>query len=102
MVATETKQAYKVIGTRLIRPDGTDKVTGRAQYGADVRLTGMLFGKVKRSPYAHAVIKRIDASRALQLPGVKAVVTRDDFPPVGEGAAGDEEGPVTPLPYLMD
>ena len=54
---------YKVVGTRPIRPDGTDKVTGRAQYGADIRLTGMLYGQVKRSPHAHAVIKKIDASR---------------------------------------
>ena len=61
---------YKVIGTRPVRPDGTDKVTGRAQYGADVRLTGMLFGRVLRSPHAHANIKSIDASKALALPGV--------------------------------
>ncbi|HWC29780.1 MAG TPA: hypothetical protein VG845_06835, partial [Dehalococcoidia bacterium] len=61
MVATNE---FKVVGTRPIRHDGTDKVTGRAQYGADVRLTGMLYGKVKRSPHAHAIIKRIDTSRA--------------------------------------
>ena len=67
MVATKE---YKVIGTRPIRHDGTDKVTGRAQYGADIRLTGMLFGRVKRSPHAHAIIKSIDASKALALPGV--------------------------------
>ncbi len=79
MVATNQ---YKVVGTRPIRPDGTDKVTGRAQYGADVRLTGMLYGRVKRSPHAHAIIKRIDASKALALPGVKAVITRADFPDV--------------------
>ncbi|MPZ50693.1 MAG: molybdopterin-dependent oxidoreductase [Dehalococcoidia bacterium] len=99
MVATN---GYKVIGTRPIRPDGTDKVTGRAQYGADIRLTGMLYGKVKRSPHAHAVIKRIDASRALALPGVKAVVTRADFPEPAPGANDGEEGPVTPLRYLLD
>ena len=69
MTTTKSRE-YKVIGTRPIRPDGTDKVTGRAQYGADVRMTGMLFGRVKRSPHAHAVIKRIDASKALALPGV--------------------------------
>lgn len=71
---------YKVIGTRPIRPDGADKVTGRAQYGADIRLTGMLFGRVLRSPLAHARIVRIDTSRAEKLPGVKAVVTGQDFP----------------------
>jgi CO/xanthine dehydrogenase Mo-binding subunit len=101
MVVTN-KNGYKVIGTRPIRPDGTDKVTGRAQYGADIRLTGMLYGKVKRSPHAHAVIKRIDASRALALPGVKAVVTRADFAEPSAGANDGEEGPATPLRYLLD
>ena len=70
MVTTDKPQ-YSVIGTRPVRPDGVDKVTGRAQYGADIRLTGMLFGKVKRSPHAHAVIKRIDTSKAEALPGVQ-------------------------------
>ena len=71
---------YKVIGTRPIRPDGADKVTGRAQYGADIRLTGMLYGRVLRSPVAHARIVRIDTSRAEALPGVKAVATARDLP----------------------
>jgi CO/xanthine dehydrogenase Mo-binding subunit len=93
---------YRVVGTRPIRPDGTDKVTGRAQYGADVHVTGMLYGKVKRSPHAHALIKKIDTSKAEKLPGVKAVITRADFPTVLEGAGELEEGPITPLPYLMD
>jgi xanthine dehydrogenase molybdenum-binding subunit len=84
---------YAVIGTRPIRPDGTDKVTGRAQYGADVRLTGLLYGKILRSPYAHARIKSIDISRALAFPGVKAVITSAELPQpsgkvtdLGEGA----------------
>ena len=59
-------------------------------------------GRVKRSPHAHAVIKRIDASRALALPGVRAIVTRADFPEPPEGAADGEEGPATPLRYLLD
>ncbi len=91
-VAEETRR-YHVIGTRPIRHDGADKVTGRALYGADVRLHNMLFGKVLRSPHAHARILSIDASRALALPGVKAVVTNADLPSlesvvsrVGEGA----------------
>ncbi len=71
---------YRVIGTRPIRHDGADKVTGRAAYGADIRLPGMLWARVKRSPHAHARIKRIDASKALALPGVKAVITRADVP----------------------
>src|SRR5437879_3416713 len=101
MVAVGSRP-YKVVGTRPIRPDGTDKVTGRARYGADIHLTGMLFARVKRSPYAHAIIKHIDASRALALPGVKAVITRADFPPVAEGIGAEDEGPATPLPYLVD
>jgi CO/xanthine dehydrogenase Mo-binding subunit len=68
------------VGTRTIRPDGVDKVTGRARFGADFNLPGQLVGRVLRSPHAHARIVSIDTSRAAQLPGVKAVVTRDDFP----------------------
>ncbi|MEI6136497.1 MAG: xanthine dehydrogenase family protein molybdopterin-binding subunit [Chloroflexota bacterium] len=77
---TTTEAELKVIGTRPIRPDGFDKVVGRAVYGADVRLPGMLYGRVKRSPHAHAIIKSIDTSKALALPGVYAVVTHADFP----------------------
>ncbi len=64
----------KVVGQRPIRPDGADKVTGRAVFGADVHLPGMLIGRVKRSPHAHARIVRIDTSAARALAGVKAVV----------------------------
>jgi CO/xanthine dehydrogenase Mo-binding subunit len=70
---------YDIIGTRPLRPDGADKVTGRAKYGADHKIAGQLVGRVLRSPHAHARIKSIDASAALALPGVKAVVTKDDF-----------------------
>ena len=59
-----SKPALKVVGTRPIRPDGVDKVTGRAQFGADMALPGMLWAKVKRSPHAHARIVKIDASNA--------------------------------------
>jgi CO/xanthine dehydrogenase Mo-binding subunit len=71
---------FKWVGTRPIRPDGVPKVTGRAQFGADLVLPGMLAGRVLRSPHAHARIRAIDASKALALPGVKAVVTAADFP----------------------
>ncbi|HMI16446.1 MAG TPA: xanthine dehydrogenase family protein molybdopterin-binding subunit, partial [Bradyrhizobium sp.] len=73
----------KWIGQRTIRPDGADKVTGRAAFAADTTMPGMIWGKVKRSPHPHARIKSIDTSKAEALPGVKAVVTsRDivDFP----------------------
>ena len=71
---------YKVIGTRPIRPDGVDKVTGRAQFGADLNLPNMLYGRVLRSPHAHARIKRIDVSKALEMEGVYAAISGADFP----------------------
>ncbi len=69
----------KWVGTRPPRPDGVDKVTGRAKFGADLYVPGMLIGKVLRSPHPHAVIKSIDTSKAEALPGVKSVLTRADF-----------------------
>ena len=71
---------YKVVGTRPIRHDGTDKVTGRARYGADFQMGGLLYGQVLRSPHAHARIKAIDTSKAEAHPGVMAVVTVKDLP----------------------
>ena len=76
------KDALKVVGTRPIRPDGVDKVTGRANFGADMTMPGMLWGKIKRSPHAHARIVSINTDKALTLPGVKAVTTRADFPDI--------------------
>jgi CO/xanthine dehydrogenase Mo-binding subunit len=70
---------YQIVGTRPIRPDGVDKVTGRARFGADMSMPGQLIGKVLRSPHPHARIVRIDVSRAARLPGVKAIVTAADF-----------------------
>ena len=80
MAKDELAEEYKLIGTRPNRPDGLDKVTGRARYGADISAPNMLWGAVLRSPHAHARIKGIDATKALALDGVKAVVTRADFP----------------------
>ena len=85
-------RTYDVVGTRPVRHDGADKVTGRAVYGADVLLTGTLHGAVLRSPHAHARILSVDTSKAEVMDGVRAVVTADDLPPaedklvdVGEG-----------------
>ena len=64
-----------MVGTRPIRHDGLEKVTGAAKYGADVQLAGMLHGKILRSPHAHARIKSIDTSKAEALPGVASVTT---------------------------
>jgi len=74
----KSSQAYNVVGRPEIRLDGTDKVTGKAVYTVDVELSGLTHGKILRSPYAHARIKRIDGRKAEALPGVYAVITRDD------------------------
>ena len=71
----EAAAALKVVGTRPVRPDGVDKVTGKATYGADFTLPGMLVGRILRSPHAHARIVSIDTRFARALPGVKAVIT---------------------------
>src|ERR1700684_3226670 len=82
MAASTTTGNFRVIGTRPIRHDGVDKVTGRAKYGADYAYAGMLHGKVLRSPHAHARIRSINFAKALEVPGVFAVITRADFPEV--------------------
>ena len=87
-----SNQEFDVVGTRPIRPDGLDKVTGRARYSADIHLPGMLHGKLLRSPHAHARIRSIDCSRAMELPGVKAVVTAADMPEVSAEFTDQEEG----------
>jgi CO/xanthine dehydrogenase Mo-binding subunit len=85
----ETGQKLKVVGTRPDRPDGVDKVTGRATYGADFSMAGQLVGKILRSPHPHARILAIDTRRARALAGVKAIVTGADFP---EQASQEMEG----------
>ena len=100
MAQQETK--FKVIGTRPIRHDGVDKVTGRAQYGADIDLPGLLHGKVLRSPHAHARIKSIDASAALAVPGVKAVITSADLPELPSGVVPMGELPMNPRYLSMN
>ena len=79
-MTTVEKPGYNVIGTRPVRPDGVEKVTGKAQYGADIRLPNMIFGKVLRSPHAHARILSLDTSAAEAYPGVLAVITHRDLP----------------------
>jgi CO/xanthine dehydrogenase Mo-binding subunit len=84
----------KVVGTRPVRPDGVDKVTGRAVFAADTRSAGMLWGKILRSPHAHARIVSIDTSKAKALPGVRAIVTAADFPSIASEEAFVGEGPM--------
>ena len=80
-----TNQEFKIVGTRPVRPDGIDKVTGRARYGADAFAPGQLVGLILRSPHAHAKIKKIDTSKAEKLKGVKAVITSADLPDLTNG-----------------
>src|SRR3954452_14226399 len=87
-------ETLKVVGTRPIRPDGVDKVIGRANFGADMVMPGMLWGKIKRSPHAHARIRSIKTDKAQALPGVKAVVTAADFPEIPSEEAFVGEGPM--------
>ncbi len=89
----QSAKEFHVLGTRPIRPDGLDKVTGRALFGDDFHTPNMIHGSILRSPHAHAKIKSIDTSAAEALPGVYAVVTSADFPRIksemiSQGKAG--------------
>jgi len=86
------EKKFRWVGTRPIRPDGIDKVTGRAQYGADFTLPGMLWGRVLRSPHAHARVVSIDTSRARALEGVLAVITGEDLPDLFSQKAQEKGG----------
>jgi xanthine dehydrogenase molybdenum-binding subunit len=93
----------EVIGTSVRRPDVLGKVTGQARYAGDLALPGMLHAKIKRSTVAHANIKRIDASRALALPGVKAVLTHENVPRVLHyGSPHPRSASVTRDQYILD
>lgn len=83
---------YKVLGTRPVRHDGADKVTGKAKYANDIQLPGMVHGKTLRSPHAHARIRGIDTSAAEKVPGVLAIVTGADFPDAGDKVVELGEG----------
>jgi CO/xanthine dehydrogenase Mo-binding subunit len=85
---TLLRKDFKVIGSRVTRPDGIDKVTGRAKYGADAVAPGQLVALVLRSPHPHARIKKIDISKAEKLAGVKAVITSADLPDLTNGDRG--------------
>ena len=87
-----SNEEFDTVGSRPIRPDGLDKVTGRARYSADIHLSGMLHARLLRSPHAHARIRSINADRALALPGVKAIVTAADMPEVSAEFTDQAEG----------
>ena len=86
---------HTVIGTRLAKVDGPERVTGKAAFGADLSLPNMLWAKLVRSPHSHARIKKIDPSKALALPGVKAVICADDLPPLAKGTTAPLVGEVS-------
>ena len=92
-------QPYRVIGTRPLRHDGADKVTGRAIYGADFQMAGLLHGAVLRSPHAHARIVSIDTTKAEAFAGVRAVITAEHMPQVEDRMVDLGEGEM-PLSYL--
>jgi xanthine dehydrogenase molybdenum-binding subunit len=93
-LSVNEKNNYDVIGKNPHRHDATDKVTGRAQYGADIRLPDMLYGAMLRSPHAHARILSVDTSKAEAYPGVRAVVTARDLPDVESKIADLGEGTI--------
>ena len=95
-----SNEEFDSIGSTPIRHDGADKVTGRARYGADNNMPGMLYGKILRSPHAHAVIKSVDASAAEALPGVHAVVTSADWPETSMKLTDLAEGSIHNLGFL--
>ena len=93
---------YQVIGKRLPRIDARDKVKGRALYTDDVSMPGMLCGMILRSPHAHARIVRIDTSRAVRIPGIKAIVTGEDTPKVKFGVISRSPKYVDEYPLAVD
>ena len=93
---------FKYIGKRPPRPDGVEKVTGKALYGADINLPGLLYGKILRSPYAHANILSIDTEAAKDVPGVYAVLTSEDLLKKHTEMFKDLEGTLTSLKYLSN
>ncbi|NKB67573.1 MAG: molybdopterin-dependent oxidoreductase [Candidatus Latescibacteria bacterium] len=100
--AVLTEKDHCVVGTRPVRPDGADKVTGKAQYGADIILPGLLYARALRSPHAHAHIRSIDGRRALELPGVKAVVTAADIAPHQSGGPAQDEAAIASYRFMCD
>ncbi|MXZ62085.1 MAG: xanthine dehydrogenase family protein molybdopterin-binding subunit [Chloroflexi bacterium] len=96
------EREYKVVGGSPVRPDGVDKVNGRAIYGADIRMPRLLYGRVLRSPHAHARIVSIDTSKAAALPGVTAVITNEDFPRQDDTELLMGEGETASARWVLD
>jgi CO/xanthine dehydrogenase Mo-binding subunit len=88
-----SERKFKWVGSRPVRPDGVDKVTGRANFGADRFPPGLLVGRVLRSPHAHARIRRLDVSPALEVEGVKAAISAADLPDLPHATDSSGETP---------
>jgi len=84
------EKKFEVIGQSPLRVDARDKVTGRAIFGVDLKITGMLYAKVLRSPIPHGQIISIDVEKAKKLPGVAAVVTGKEFSALFGATIGDQ------------
>jgi CO/xanthine dehydrogenase Mo-binding subunit len=97
-----SNQEYNVVGKRPIRHDGAEKVTGQAHYGADVRLPGMLYGKILRSPHAHARIRSINTAHAEELPGVHAIITSADLTAPSGKVVDLAEGAIHNLGFMCN
>lgn len=97
-----SNQEYRIVGKRPIRHDGAEKVTGQARYGADVNLPGMLYGKILRSPHAHARIKSIDTRHAEELPGVHAIITSADLAQPSGRLVDQTEGVLHNMRFLSN
>jgi len=99
----EAPHEFSIVGKSVRRDDVLEKVTGEALYTGDVKLPGMLHGKMLRSTIAHALIKKIDVSRALAYPGVKAVLTHKDVPRVLHyGSPHPRSASCTKDQYILD
>src|SRR3990172_8212808 len=92
--------ALKVVGSSLPRVDGEEKVTGRAVYTSDLQVPGIAFGKILRSPYAHARLLKVDAQKAARLPGVITVLSRDDIARYELFGAAYKDQPIIPIHQL--
>ena len=79
----DTETELKIVGKSFAKIDGDERVTGRAIYTSDIQLPGMLHAKALRSPYPNARVKRIDATKAANHPGVRAVITHENIPSLG-------------------
>ena len=102
-VPAEARRAFTIVGQSVRRDDVLEKVTGEGLYTADIDRPGLLFGKIKRSNVAHARISRIDTSKALALPGVRAVLTHKDVPRVLHyGSPHPRSASCTRDQYILD